>query len=267
MERYSAPWDYFADVKASRALCIGHRLRFQDSTANKACYNKWHPQEKSMQMKAMLTMSALVVAVVAAAGPTKAASPLTAVPVGSTAKYKVTIQTSGAKKRPKSTTHNVIFDRTSATSIQVRFDAKKGGTISVGADGNVTIPVNLQTALAPFDQIDALMRAAPSPLAAGNTWTAAVPVPVAGQSDNVSVTLKVTQLTENTLTVTGEGSNAMDITVGDNTRTANISVNATMSYGSNHALTSASGAATAIVPGGKKKGGGQFGSSWTITQF
>ena len=196
----------------------------------------------------------------------QAASPLAVIQVGSTAKYKITTQTTGAKKKPQSTMHNAVFTRTSNGTIQVRLDGKKAGTLSVGSDGSVTIPVNLQAALGAFNAIDTLMHAAPAPLVAGDTWSAVAPVPVADQTDNVSVTLKVTQLTEGTVTVTGAGNNTMDVTMGNKTRTANVTVSATMSYGLKHELTSASGSATAIVSGAKKRGG-QFGTSWTVTQF
>jgi hypothetical protein len=219
-----------------------------------------------MRLKSTLTASIFVVAAIAATVPVRAASPLAAIPVGSSASYKLTTQTMGAKKRPKSAVHNVVFTRTSQTAIGVKVDRKKSGTITVGTDGTLTVPSDLQTALGPFNMIESLMHSAPSPVAADNTWTAVTAVPVGDQTDNVSVTLKVTQLSEGTLTVTGSGNNTMDVTVGTGTQTANVTVNATMSYGSNHELTSASGSATATVPGKKKQGGGQFGTSWTITQ-
>lgn len=218
-----------------------------------------------MRLKSTLTASIFVVAAIAATMPVRAASPLAAIPVGSSATYKITMQTMGAKKRPKSTAHNVVFTRTSASAIDVRVDRKKTGTITVGSNGSLTVPSELQTALGPFNMIEALMRAAPTPVAADNTWTAVTAVPVGDQTDNVSVTLKVTQLSEGSLTVTGAGNNTMDVTAGAGTQTANVTVNATMSYGANHELTSASGSATATIPGKKKKGGGQFGTSWTIT--
>lgn len=219
-----------------------------------------------MRLKSTLAAGVFVAAAIAAAAPARAASPLAAIPVGSSAKYKVTTQTMGAKKRPKSAAHNVAFMRTSKSAIDVQIDRKKSGTITVGSNGTVTVPSELQTALGPFTMIEALMRAAPSPVAADNTWTAVTAVPVGDQTDNVSVTLKVTQLSEGTLTVTGAGNNTMDVAVGAATQTANVTVNATMSYGANHELTAASGSATATVPGKKKKGGGQFGTSWTITR-
>jgi len=218
-----------------------------------------------MQLKSTLIAWIFVTAAIAATAPVQAASALAAIPVGSSATYKVTTQTMGAKKKPKSAVHNVVFTRTSQNAIDVRVDRKKSGTITVGSNGTLTVPSELQTALGPFNMIEALMRSAPSPVAADNTWTAVTAVPVGDQTDNVSVTLKVTQLSEGTLTVTGAGNNTMDVTVGSGTQTANVTVNATMSYGANHELTSASGSATATVPGKKKKGGGQFGTSWTIT--
>lgn len=218
-----------------------------------------------MRLKSTLTAGIFVVAAIAATMPARAASPLAAIPVGSSAKYKVTTQTMGAKKRPKSAVHNVVFTRTSQSAIDVQVDRKKSGTITVGSNGTATVPSQLQTALAPFSMIETLMHAAPSPVAADNTWTAVTAVPVGDETDNVSVTLKVTQLSEGTLTVTGAGNNTMDVAVGSGMATANVTVNATMSYGANHELTSASGSATATVPGKKKKGGGQFGTSWTIT--
>lgn len=221
----------------------------------------------AMRLKSILTALIFAIAAIGATVPVRAGSPLAAIPVGSSAKYKVTTHTMGAKKKPKSSVHNVVFTRMSQNAIDVRVDRKKSGTITVGSSGTVTVPSELQTALGPFTMIEALMHSAPSPVAADNTWTAVTPVPVGDQTDNVSVTLKVTQLTEGALTVTGAGNNTMDVAAGPaGTQTANVTVNATMSYGANHELTSASGSAMATVPGKKKQGGGQFGTSWTITR-
>jgi hypothetical protein len=219
-----------------------------------------------MRLSNALSVATLMAALLVGTLSAQAAPPLAALQVGTSARYKVTTQSNTPNNGTQSETHTVIFRRVSPTSIRVRVDGASAGNLTVGSDGTVEMPANPPTALVPFAQIAILMRAAPTPLAADNTWTANLAVPVKDQTDNVGVVLKATQLEENALTVTGTGSNTFNLQVGNQSRPVDVTVNATMTYGANHTLTSATSTTSAIVhagPNGRRRN--HYGSSWTIS--
>lgn len=220
--------------------------------------------------KTLFSITALAAAIFVSAAPAAAASPLSAMAVGSTAKYRVTTQTNSPQSGAQNTNYSVVFRRVSESSIKVRIDGAKAINLTVGTDGTIQMPQDANPALQPFAELGAYVNGAPAPLAAGNTWTAVVPVAINGQSKNVSVTFKASELQENVLNVAGTGNDTIDLNMnGKRTRSANLTVNASITYGANHTITSANSTKSAAVSGGKngKNGGknGQYGSSWTIT--
>ena len=214
-------------------------------------------------MKRVAAIVALVTAFCVAV-PVRAASPLAALPVGSSIAYTVTSQSNG-KDGSQNSSHNLRFTHTTPTSIAVTVDGSPSGTIALSADGSVVVPPNLKAVLTPFGMVATFMRGAPKPLSAQASWTANLPVPVDSDTANVPVVLTVTQLGLGGATVRGGGNTSLAVQPRVREFPTDVSATTTLSFRPDKVLASASGSVSVTIhmgPRGRRDK--QYGSSWTI---
>jgi hypothetical protein len=219
-----------------------------------------------MRLSNAFASVALAASIFVAALPALAASPLAALPIGSSVGYHIASQSNSPDSGPQSATHNVSFMRTTPTSTQVTIDGSTAGSITIGTDGGATIPDNLKKPLAPFGEMALYMRGAPKPPSQGAGWAATLPVPIKGHTVNVPITLTVTQLGANGATIAGSGSASTDVQPLLRDFPATVSVSATMHFTAQRTLSSATSTVTIDVKVGRFRDRQKsFGSSWTVT--
>ncbi|MBV8433342.1 MAG: hypothetical protein JO029_03575 [Candidatus Eremiobacteraeota bacterium] len=202
-----------------------------------------------------------VAAITLAATSSSTLSPF-GLPAGSTVRYRVTAQSSQPGNKTQAATRTIALRHLAESSVRVLVNGKNMGNVGVSGDGSADVPDSLQTTLAPLMQVATFVKAAPSPLASDDTWTAMLPVPLGTQTDNVSITLKATQLVQGAGTIAGTGSNTFNVQMANGTFPADVTVNVTIGYGTAHTLTSASCTFSAVVHQQRDR---RYGGSWTIT--
>jgi hypothetical protein len=192
-----------------------------------------------------------------------AGSALSSIPIGRTTTYHVTTQ-AVTESGPQSTSHYVKFTHTAPTSFSVSVDGAPGQTISIGP-GGLSAPPQLKNALKPFAEIGLLLRGAPQPASVNASWTANLPVPVEGNTDNVPVTMTVTQASHTHATIVGSGGNSTDVRPGVRQFPTDVSVTSNIGLGPNFTIASATSNVSIVVHVGRLGRDKKFSSSWTIS--
>jgi hypothetical protein len=197
----------------------------------------------------------------------RAASPLAAIPIGSSAKFHLTSQSNTPDSGPQSASHYLNFKHTSQATLQVTVDGAPAGTITLEPDGSIQYPTNLKPLLAPFGEIGLFMRGAPQPLSPHASWSANLPVPVQDETDNVPVTVTVQQIGMGGATIAANGSSNTDVQPGVRKFPTNVNVNGTISFTAARTLSSANSTVAITVKMGRFGARDKhFGNSWTITR-
>jgi hypothetical protein len=216
----------------------------------------------SLSLAATIACVAFMLPVSAAA-----ASPLAALPIGSSIKYHITTQSVSQDGSQQNSSHFVRFKRVAESAIQVTLDGAPAGEITIGNGANVQIPPGLQSVLAPFREIALYMRGAPRPLSANASWAATLPVPIKDQTDDVAVVLSVTNFGMSGATVVAKGGNSTDVQPRLRSFPADVSVHASLQFSAGKVLTSASRTVSIDVKvgrfGARQKHGGD---TWSVTQ-
>jgi hypothetical protein len=195
-----------------------------------------------------------------------AAPGIASLPVGQSVRYHVTTNTSKppAAGGSSSTDHFILLTRSAPAAFAVVVDGAPSGTIAVDPSGGLSIPPNLQSVLKPFGIVAKLMRGAPSPIAAGSSWAATVPVPLGDTTDNVTAFVHVVNLGPGGISVAASGQNATEVQAGLREHNAQVDFSASIAFDARRVLTNASGSITADVHKGllRNKTGGD---TWSIT--
>lgn len=218
--------------------------------------------------RAAVLFAAALALWLAAASAAYAASPLAAIPIGTSAAYHVTTESTSPDSGSKSSSHNVKFIRASTTTIHVHLDGAPAGDITIESGGSVDVPPSLQDVLKPFGEVATYMRGAPAPLSPSSSWAANLPVPIEGTTDNVAVVLTVTTINYNGSTIVGNGANTAEVRPGLREFPTSVSVKTTMQFTPAHTLGSATRGINIVVHTGRLGVREKNASdSWTITRI
>ncbi len=185
-----------------------------------------------------LAPAALLSTVALPPGAASAASPLAAMPVGVAVTYHITTVANKPPAQGGATSSDsyVQIKRTSQTAFAITVDGAPKGDITLNG-GSLFVPPPLKKPLAPFGEVALLMKSAPKPLAANSAWAANLSIPIAGQTDNVAVTVSVSQFGKNGVTVVANGQNATDVRPALRSHQADAAYTATMRFNSGRVLT------------------------------
>jgi hypothetical protein len=194
-----------------------------------------------------------------------AASPLSAIAVGTSATYHLSTQTvkPAVAGGATSTVNDVRFTRAAVTTFNVTVDGLQAGQITIGPSGAPNVPDALKTIMAPFGLIGLLTRNAPQPLAPNSSWAATVPIPLNGQTNDVAAVVSVARYSATGATIVANGQNAASVKKFVRQKPANINFNASMTYDATHMLTGASSNVAVAIQAGALRTQ-NVSSNWTL---
>ena len=207
-----------------------------------------------------LTMATVAVTGVAAS----AASPLAGIPVGQSVNYRLSSTTTKPDSSPETSNHSITIRRLAPTAFGISVDGAPAGQIAIDASGNPIVPPSLKKVLAPFGQVALLMRGAPQPLAAGANWSAALPVPIKDETDDVPLSVSVTQLAPTGATVVANGQNTTSVQAVVRDKPTEVTVSSTMIFNAAHVLTSASSNVSIVIHAGRVRTK-HAGNTWSLS--
>jgi hypothetical protein len=195
-----------------------------------------------------------------------AASPLSAIAVGTSATYHLSTRSvkPAAGGGTTSTENDVRFTRAAVTTFNVTVDGLQAGQVTIGPSGNPNVPDSLKTIMAPFGLIGLLTRSAPQPIAPNSSWAATVPIPLNGQTSDVAAVVSVLHYSPSGATIVANGQNAASVKKFVRQKPADINFNASMTYDATHMLTGASSNVAVAIRAGALRTQ-NVSSSWTLT--